>query len=289
MHNKKWKYKHKPACCTEPPWKYLIPSNQRSEILRQIRQECLDAYGYTFDECTKRFVCNSGQCLGRPLPYMSNTAWPYLQKLEETQNVKDQELIVCTNCEKCSIYNDCSIPCRQVTDYAERNKTLEPPLYYSDNIEKFVHNQHELGPVKLKVSSNDIPWDILTDKKKEIVRQYLFHQKDFRHVADMMGLYNQAVAKYEFYSSLNKLSEYGVMRKFLQKNQDKLTDYQKNILNLIYVHNYSKLEVSDTLQISPQAVNQLVSRVVKKYKIKWSKFVRKENGKIIYNVPELFK
>jgi predicted DNA-binding protein YlxM (UPF0122 family) len=291
MNENSFKKKFKPAACTMQPWRYLIPKDIREDTLHKIRQETMQAYGYSMDECPKRTVCFTKDCIGRPLPWLSPTAKPYLEKLKLTHNIKDDEMFI-TGCEGCPIVKDCKSPCYQVNDYLNRFKTKEPNLVFQENLENHISIiEHE--EVKPNIFTNkDIPWDCLTTKKQELVRKYLYEGKDFLTIAKEMDLNNQARVRYEFYSALNRLSEYAIMREFLKENEEVLRNESSNqydILKEIYINNLSIVDTAEKRGISKQAVGQTLTRVLTKYKISFTTFVKKVGKKVVYNVPEVFK
>jgi predicted DNA-binding protein YlxM (UPF0122 family) len=297
MDNKDWKNKNKPRACNFAPWEYLIPAKDRAGIMRQIRQESVDKYGQDYDECPKRKVCIGKSCLGRPLPWDSPTAKPYLEKLKKTQDIRNGELFIQTDCSSCPIFKSCQSPCHQVIDFIQRDKVEEPQLQYNskEDILDLASEASEaietasVQPATLMLSNGDIPWDCLTDRKRQIVEKYLYDQLDFKYIADQLGIINQAKCKYEFYLALNRLAEYGVIRKFFSENKDLLTENQQLLFIEVYFNNKSYTSVANKLNISKQAVQQTIDRVIKQHKLKWPKFVRKVKNKVIYNVPELFK
>lgn len=289
MDTRKWKKENKPASCTEPPWAMFIPVEDRPNVLRQIRQETIEEYGYSMDECPKRKICIKKECLGRPLPWKSKTAKPLLEKLKNFSNIKNEELIVNTDCRSCPMFNNCDNLCNQVLDFIDRGKSMEVNIKYTNNNENEIVKKIDNEAGKLLVSSEDIPWDVLSVRKRKIVKQYLYEQKNFKHVADNNDLYNQAFAKYEFYAALTKLSEYANLRKFLKENSHVLTLRQHEILNMVYFQNKRIVQVAKDLQISKQSVQQTISRVTKKYNIKWHTFVKKQGNKMIYNTMEVLK
>lgn len=134
-----------------------------------------------------------------------------------------------------------------------------------------------------------IPWDILSDKRSELVRLYIYDNKSFKYIAEKLGLTNESAAKYYFYSSLNKLSEYAVMRRFLEENRHELTFHQIDVLEKVYFDNKSLAQVAKDMGISRQAVHKIKSKLVKEYNIKWQVFVKINKGKLNYNVPFIFK
>lgn len=122
MDELEYKRKFKPSSCSSPPWATLIPAKDRPEILRIIRQECIDIYGHDLDECPKRFTCLKKSCIGRPLPWKSPTAAPYLERLKETQVIKNEEMFIQTDCSVCPIAAICKNPCNQVLDFIDRKE-----------------------------------------------------------------------------------------------------------------------------------------------------------------------
>lgn len=289
MNELEFKKTNKMAACTAPPWAAFIPPMERPEVLRIIRQETVDAYGYSMDECPKRLTCLKKTCLGRPLPWLSPTAKPYLEQLKETQKIVKDEMIVQTDCSVCPFVSTCKNPCNQVLDFIERAKAPEPILDYKETTDNLEAHRDVFEGSTFKVNAEDIPWDVISPKKAEVIRKYLFESRDFRYIADLLNLNNQARVKYEFYSAINKLAEYAAVRKFLDGNSKKLTDRQQQIFTLVYRDNLSYVEVADMLGVSKQSIQQTVSRVFKKYKVKWKVYVRKKDKKVHYNVPELFK
>lgn len=286
MDEKKFKLENKPPACTMAPWKNLIPYEQRESVMRQIRQECIDIYGYTFDECPKRMVCFSKQCIGRPLPFKSPTAKPYLEKLKETQNVKDGEMFIQT-CDTCPIKLICTSTCSQVNDWINRGQSREPNITYKDNTEN-LQAEEVGGAVRVALLDGlEIPWDCISKRKQKVVKSYLYEQKDFKFIADTQDLNNQARAKYEFYSALNKLSEYAIVRKFLKVQYKELTQKQALIMHEIYFNNSTLTKTAKKLNITKQAVSQIVNRVIEAHNLKWQTFVRKTGNRVIYNVPEV--
>lgn len=289
MNDSDFKRNNKPPACTQAPWKRLIPPEDRERVMREIRQECIDIYGHPMDECPKRKVCWTKQCMGRPLPWDSPTARPYLEELKKTQKIVEGEMIV-QDCSGCPIANTCKRPCMQIEDFINKAKVKEPQLHYKESLDNFLADDHRdmlQSDFELLQGKFDVPWDILNERKKQVVHKYLYEQRDFKYVADSLGLSNQAAAKYEFYSALNKLSEYGVMRQFLTNNQSKLSDKQKNILNEVYFNNTSLTNTAKKLNITKQAVSVAIRRVIKIYGIKWHTFVRKSGNKVIYNLVEV--
>lgn len=282
-----WKKQNKPSACTSAPWEHLIPKNKRYETMRKIRQECIEQYGYEFDECPKRLICFKKTCIGRPLPWLSPTAVPYLKKLSETHKIKNEELYI-QGCEGCPIYDTCNKPCPEVWDFMQKMKIQDVHVSYKENVDNFIISE-EPETIKRNEFFLTIPWEVLPEKRSEVVKKYLYQHKDFKKISEELNLNNQSRAKYEFYSALNKLSEYAVMRKFLIENKSKLTDKQKDILNSVYIDNLSLTDTGKSYKISVQAIQQTIKRVVNNNNIKWEIFVKKENNKTIYNIPELFK
>jgi predicted DNA-binding protein YlxM (UPF0122 family) len=289
MDENKFKKINKPAACTQPPWASVIPRDQRDDVLRQIKQECIQYYGYSFDECPKRLTCFTKQCMGRPLPWLSPTAKPYLEKLKQTHKFSNDELYL-SNCDTCPIAKTCKSACAQVNDFMQRDKIKEPQIDYRDNIENIAEElEMPSDPMPLFSFQAKVPWDAISDKRKQTVRKYLYEQKDFLTVAKELGYHDQSRARYEFYAALTTLSEYSVMRKFIEEQGHELTEYSRNILNEVYFENKSITEVASSRAISKQAVQQSISRVVEKYKINWTVFVRKEGNKVIYHKSEVLK
>lgn len=285
----KWKRDNKPASCTSAPWEHLIPYNIRADIMLKIKQECIDKYGYDLNECPNRKVCIGKSCMGRPLPYLSKTARPYLKKLETIANIKNEKLYIETDCSACPMAAKCNNPCKQVEDFINRQVSKEPLLVNFEGIENIQQDDVLLGNFKLPVLEGEIPWDCLTKRRKKVIETYLYKQRDFLHTARIHGLNNQASAKYEFYAALTKLSEFAVMRRFLNEHRNSLSDKQQYVLEQAYLNNKSFVAIAKKMKVSPQAVQQIVSRLIKNYNLKWTVFVKRKHGRLVYAVPEMLK
>lgn len=282
--------KKKPAACTQPPWRFYIPEDIRDKVVRQIRAECNDIYGQSYDQCPKRMVCMGKSCLGRPLPWKSPTAKPYLEEMVKQVKMQKDEMLI-EGCEICPFAKECKKPCRQINDYLNRNTKKEVSLVYKENLEN-VSQENETDIIALPdLAGKEIPWDVLNDRKKEVVKKRLYERVDFLTIAKQLDLNNQARAKYEYYAALNKLSEYAVMRQFL--SEASLTPKQTVLLDKVYFENKTLTSAAEELNITKQAAQQTLARVLKKYDIRWHKFVRKKriNGKdkVIYNIPEVIR
>lgn len=226
--------------------------------------------------------------MGRPLPFKSETAKPYLEQLKATHNITNDELFI-SNCDACPIKLSCTSVCGQVNDYMNRRDTKSVELIFQETLEN-----HEPEPYTETLEAalpivGEIPWDCVSDKRQQVVKKYLYEGKDFLTIAKELDLNNQARVKYEFYSTLTKFSEYAVMRKFLEENENELTHKQIQILTMIYKTNLSIQQVASVEGKTKQAIQQLLTRLIKKYNIQWETFVRKRKNKVIYSVPEVMK
>lgn len=287
----RFKRTFRPPSCTMAPWYNLISKDQRDQVMRAIRQETVEAYGYSMDECVKRKTCLTKSCIGRPLPFKSETAKPYLEKLKQTHKIED-ELLYISNCDSCQIVKSCKSPCYQLNDFLNRASSKEAEIVPQENLENHVIENITNTSETINnfiMTSNNIPWDCLTETRKAVIKKYLYEKKDFYVIAKELDLNNQARVKYEFYSALTRLSEFAIMRKFLQDNSKELTTKQIETLNSVYTDNLSLTDAAKKHSVSKQAIQQILTRVVNKYNIKWSIFVSKQGNKIVYNVPELFK
>lgn len=286
MDEKTFKKINKPAACTIAPWDKLVIGPNRDNILRAIRQETIAAYGYSMDECPKRKVCFTKQCLGRPLPFKSATAKPYLDQLKTTHNIVNDELYL-ANCDACPIAMYCSSSCSQVNDFLQRDKTDEPEMVYKESLDNIVQETYEEDRLTGILGKGLVtPWDCLTKRREQVIKKYVYENKDFLTVAKELGLYDQAKAKYEFYAALTRLSEYAVMRKWIKDNPDA---NGIEVLNKVYNENRTMVQVAEEMKISKQAVQQTVARIIKANTISWPIFVRKQGNKVVYNVPEVLR
>lgn len=283
--------KYKFACCTQPPWKHLIPKIDRENIAHKIRQETIEIYGEHYDSCIKRHFCIKNECLGRPLPMKSKTAKEYLEILKRYYRIKNGELFI-DNCSTCSLASGCSSTCYQVNDFLNRHKEKQIQIIFKESVD---NAQVEEGAIltnsgrNINIDRNNIPWDVLPKKKRNILKKYLFEYKNFSTIAKECKYLNRATSKQEFYYAMNKLSEFAVMREFINNNKNKLTKKQKSILIDIYINNKTRAEVAKKLDVSKQAVQQQISRVVQEHGISWDIFVKRVKGKLKYFVPEVFK
>lgn len=295
MNELEFKKTNKMSSCSSPPWAAFIEPMKRPELLRIIRQECIDEYNFHFDECEKRLTCFKKTCLGRKLPWKSQTALPFLNELikhvptQLNKETNELEMLVETNCNQCPLFKSCKNPCNQVLDFIERDKAPEPIIDYKETTENYDTEIEPLEPANLIVNGSNIPWDVLSPKKAEVIRKYLYEQRDFRYIAETLNLNNQARVKYEFYSAINKLAEYAAVRKFLDTHLQQLTARQQEIFDLVYIKNMTFVKAADKLGISKQSVQQTVARILKRYRVKWHSYVKKRGNKVLYNVPELFK
>lgn len=282
-----FKKTNKPAVCNLPPWYNVVPYEDRFAVLRQIRQESIDIYKEDYSECPKRKVCFGQECLGRPLPVKSKTFLKYYDKLKTHNKIVNDELFIDTSCTNCPILNTCSSPCKQIDDYINRHRTEEPGIVYKYKLENVVEESEEdilsSGVISLFQEKLELPWDALSERRQNIIKQYYFEKNDFKYIAEKFELLNEAKAKYEFYAGLTTLSECAIFRKFLKNNKNKLKQKQLKVLNEIYINNNSITETARILNLSVSSTWRIVNKVVEDYNIKWTIFVRKENKKIIYS------
>lgn len=288
MDENKFKKIKKLAACTRRPWEYLIPSDIKHSVIAQVNKESIDIYGRLFDECNKRKICFTKDCMGRELEWNSPTAKPYLAQFAIDQGIEVGANYYVQTCEGCPIAKTCSSPCYQINDYLNRSDEKEPNLIYQESLDNHIIEDVAVEPNPLNFGGQ-IPWDCLSEMKQFVVKKYVFEQKDFLTISKELLLTNQAQVKYIFYSALTKLSEFGAVRQFIDDNKKSMDKYQYKILNYIYNDNKSLIEVAQEENISKQAVQQLISRLIKKYDIKWTIFVKKQGTKLIYNVPSMLK
>ena len=288
MADKDWKKINRPPACIGNPIEHLIPYENKYEILQQIRQESIDHYGQDIiSQCNKRKVCLSKKCMGRELPWKSPTALPYLKELAKTQDIQNGELFIKTDCSSCPLVKTCNSPCQQVTDYINRDSDMEPQMVskeHSDNL-----HATPIDNADLNTFTTNIPWDALSDRRKKVIKMHFYERRDFKYIAHKLSLNNQARAKYEYYAALTTISEYATVREFLETNLKHLTVKQQQIMYSVYHDNNSLCNVAANVGVSKQAVQQMISRVIHKYEIKWPKFVWKKGNKVVYNVPKILK
>lgn len=285
----KFKKDNKFASCTRRVWDFLIPKDIRSEVIFKVRQECIEHYGHSFDECNKRMVCFGTDCLGRELEWKSPTALPYLKKFALMVNIKENDnYIVQTKCDNCPIAKSCKSVCHQINDYLNRGNKKEPEFVFQEISEN--HTETILSTNTTEFMTNrDIAWDCLTPRRQTIIKKYLYEGKDFSAIARELNMKSQAWVKYEFYAGLTKLSEYATVREYLTNNKDELTKGNFSLLENLYLKNQSLTELAKQEKCSKQALQQRLTRILTSGNIKWIVFVKKVNNKPVYNVPMVFK
>ncbi len=291
MDEKNFKKIHKPAACTKSPWDHLVTGPTKYDILAKIRQESIEQYGTSYEECPKRKVCLTKQCIGRPLPWLSKTAKPYLDQLQNTHTIKSGDLFL-NSCDTCSIAKSCTSVCGQMNDYLLRDKSEEPQLVYKESIDNLEPENLGDGAVdNIFGKGFKVPWDVLTKRRADTVKKYLYEHKDFLMIAKELGYYDQAKARYEFYAALTKLSKYAVMRKFMEDNTDTEAIERRDfsILNDIFFINKTMTEAAYNWGMSKQAIHQMIQKYKRRHKLKWQIFVKKSGNKVQFNVPEMLK
>ena len=287
MNEKSFKKANKPAICTNPVWKSLITTDDKEDIVRKIRSETVEAYGYSMDACPKRLVCLGQDCLGRPLPVLSPTAKPYLDELKKKYKVVNDELFL-TKCEVCPIKLKCTSTCHQINDFLNRHHKKEPEFVFQELSENTTETILSSNTNNF-MSNKDIPWDSLTIRRQEVIKKYLYEGKDFSAIAKELGMKSQAWVKYEFYAGLTKLSEYASVREYLTNNKENITKGNFSLLEKLYIKNQSITELAKNEGCSKQAIQQRLTRTLDSANIKWIIFVKKVKNKLIYNVPMVFK
>jgi len=290
MNQRDYKRANKPSACTLPPWAIHIPPKVRADTLRQIRQECIDIYGHSFDECSKRKICITKSCMGRPLPWKSKTAKPFLEQLVNTHKLNDSdELLIGTNCDICPIKPICTSVCNQVTDFIDRKKSAESTVYIDEYLEKVNRKKVKDSSAKLKFTISDLPWDCLNEREQLVVKEYYIEQRDYRYVAEKFGFYNQAASKYFICIKLNKLAKFAAMRLFLAERGSELNTKHRLLFEELYIKNKKQKEVVESLGYSAFYISQQVKRIKLKYNIRWHTFVRRKKGKTIYSILEVMR
>jgi len=287
MSDESFKQSHRTAVCVSNPIEHLIPKDCSQAILEAIKQESIAEYGYdVLGECSKRKVCFSKKCLGRELPWKSKSAFPYLEVLTKTNKIENDLLFIETDCANCKIFDSCKKPCNQVTDYLNRDRNVAIKTSANEPFDS-VYTITDNG--NTTTFTANIPWDALSDRRRAVIKLHLYDRRDFKYIAKELDINNQSRAKYEYYAALTTVSEYAIVREFLSKSLSKLTEKQQVIMKRVYYDNVTLVDVAKESGVSKQAIQQMVTRVVTKHNIKWTKFVWKKGTKIIYNVPKVLK
>lgn len=287
MNEKNYKKANKPAMCTNPVWKSVIKTDDKEDIVRKIRSECIELYGQSLDECPKRLVCLGQECLGRTLPVLSPTAKPFIDELKKKYKVVNDELFL-TKCDVCPIKLKCTSTCHQINDYLNRHNKKEPEFVYQEISENYTEVVLSTNTTEF-MTNRDIAWDCLTPRRQSIIKKYLYEGKDFSAIARELNMKSQAWVKYEFYAGLTKLSEYATVREYLTNNKDELTKGNFSLLENLYLKNQSITDLAKQENCSKQALQQRLTRILTSGNIKWIVFVKKVNNKPVYNVPMVFK
>lgn len=287
MNEKNYKKANKPAMCTNPVWKSVITTDDKEDIVRKIRSETIEAYGFSMDECPKRLVCLGQECLGRTLPVLSPTAKPFIDELKKKYKVVNDELFL-TKCDVCPIKLKCTSTCHQINDYLNRHNKKEPEFVYQEISENYTEVVLSTNTTEF-MTNRDIAWDCLTPRRQSIIKKYLYEGKDFSAIARELNMKSQAWVKYEFYAGLTKLSEYATVREYLTNNKDELTKGNFSLLENLYLKNQSITDLAKQENCSKQAIQQRLTRILTSGNIKWIVFVKKVNNKPVYNVPMVFK
>lgn len=288
MDEKKYKKQFKMASCGRAPWASVIEPHNRDSVMRQIRLECLQIYGYAIDTCPKRAVCLGQSCLGRELPWKSPTAKPYLEKMRNLGMLSGEEYIV-NSCSDCPIRDICKTPCAQMNDFINRHQSKQPELVYQENIDNHAIEASEEASRPSLFEGLKIPWDCLGATREAIVRLRLYDRKDFLTIARKCQLYDQSTSRFEFYSALTKLAEYAILREFIKEKGDNLTLDQNQILTKRYIHNMDLVSIAKDSSTTKQNISQIINRIITKNKISWPKYVKKQGNKVIYSIPQVLQ
>lgn len=288
MDQKEFKKQYKPASCGRAPWAAVIEPHKRDSVMRQIRLECLQLYGYEMDTCPKRGVCIGKSCLGRPLPWKSPTAKPYLDKMKALNMVTNDEYLV-SGCDTCPFKTSCTSVCPQINDFMNRHTQKQPELIYQETVDNYPVEFSEEPSEPSLFDGLEIPWSCLGPDREAIVKLRLFKRRDFLSISKQCNLYDQAAAKYEFYAALTKLSEYAILRQFLKEKGKVLTLGQFSILTKRYIDNLDLDSIATNRGTTKQNISQTINRVITKYKLNWPIYVKKQGNKVIYNIPEVLQ
>ena len=289
MEQNKFKSQYKFASCSRAPWASVIEKGQRDSVMRQIRLECLQIYGYEMDTCPKKEVCLGKSCLGRELPWKSPTAKPYLDKMEQMGLLTNKEYIVQANCNNCPIKPTCTAVCPQINDFMARHTKKQPDLVLKDTLDNYVLEAPEPPSENTFISGLPLPFDCLNKASQTVVKLRMNKRTDFLTISKECSLFDQSEAYYIFYRSLTKLSEYAILRRFLKEKGSILTLGQKEILEKRYIHNKDLKDIAKDRGTSIQNIQQIIARVIKANKISWPIYVKRSGNKTVYAVPEVLR
>ena len=282
-----FKTRRRPAMCTSSLFASLPTAS--NDVLNNIRQESIQLYGKDLlAECDKRLVCFGVNCLGRALPVLSPSAQPYITELTKTHKIENGQLFINTNCGACELSRSCKSLCAQNTDFINRDRVIPPDIQFQPNIDVSAAAPITSIRTYFENENHVIPWDVLSAKKEKLVKAYLYEGKDFNQTANSIGIKSASHCRYMFYCALTTLSEAAAVRKLLTINQQ-LTVAERTLLELLYVRKYTVSQCAKVLNVSKQAISGRKQRIFSRHNVRWLVFVRKQNGKVVYNVPKVLK
>ena len=288
LNENKFKKTFKSSACARAPWAAFIEPGKRDSIMRQIRIECVQLYGYDLDTCPSRSVCIGKSCLGRELPWLSPTAKPYLEKMKQLGMITG-DLYYVEDCSTCPIKNSCTSVCPMMNDFLNRHQSKQPEMVYQESMENYGSQAPERPVMPSELNNVTLPWDCLDPSKEALVKLRLEKRKDFLTIAKQCQLFDQKDARYEFYAALTKLSEYAIVREFIKENKENLTEKVYKVLTDVYINNKTSEQVAQEQGVTYIAIRKMVSRTLKKHSITWPIYVTKKKGKIVYNIPEVLQ
>ncbi len=261
------------AACTSPPWQALIPFEERPDALRRIREECLSEYGYEFEECSKRLRCDKKQCIGRPLPWKSKTAKPYLDELSKTQKIVNEEMVIITDCQTCPIFKKCTSTCNQIDDYIDRKVKPEPVMYYRNDVSNSTIESE--GSAFFKDISAPIHWHLISTLYKNALQDYILKDLNLNELAVKYNT-DRATIKSYVYSAITTLSKYRAIAKSFNSGIFR-SDLQKTCIKQLLDSNTIK-ELAAQFNVTNSAIRLHIQNFTQDNKITWKKYVHREKG-----------
>lgn len=294
MNDADFKKKNKPPLCTEDPFLALVPKNLTHEIINIARQRSrdhgLDDYDFG---CPKRFTCD-GQCSGRPVPDYIPELKPYIEKLKHL--ITSDGLMYVNKCDQCPIAITCKKTCSQIADYMERGKNKDDITNKSDPVilttdyalgtwvsEQPGSDEPQPGVLSELISRygsiqdaiENLPWEAINERRKRLVRMYIFEGKDFRACAKEIGYSNGTVARNEFYRSLTTLSKFATVRYYIELHRDEIPDFDYELLQLRYYQFLTVSEIAKQLGLPIGTVRSRLFRFISRSSLKYTKYVNK--------------
>jgi hypothetical protein len=237
--------RQKPACTIFPFYDKL---GKKPTLLNKLIERSFSDFGYNVFQphCSKRELCVTGPCIGRPIP-----KYPELEKLHpeitklETATHRGHEVYLyrATLCVNCPIKDSCGKPCSTMISYLDKDLDVEDAMAVDGEFNvngqyrnSFNEEEMEDDILSRRLTSEDfvkrvpftredIPWGALTENEEFIVKSRVFNSLTFKEIAESLphsGLLKTATRniKRDFSRAIDKLRKAGleIRKDLLDKN-----------------------------------------------------------------------